>query len=65
MMTRKNFKAIAEAVKRAKNSVANFHEPSANTAFSFVEMELMDVFAKENPNFDRARFREACTLPQE
>ena len=28
----------------------------------FLALRIADIFAEDNPNFDRSRFLEACTL---
>lgn len=58
-MTRKHFKALAEAFKDVK--------PSSNWANKLIQWEMdciavADVCARQNSQFDRAKFLTACGL---
>lgn len=61
-MTRKHFRAIADAVAEARR--ANDYdttEPTAGIdAVDDVARNLADSLRQFNPSFDRARFLEAC-----
>lgn len=50
-MSRKHFEAIAEAVATSKLDL---------TDQAHIAMRLADVFERENPRFDRARFLDAA-----
>ena len=59
MLTRKDFKAIAEIIKE-ETSFVNPYFP-----FMYVKNltdELAGYFKRENPKFDRERFLKACGL---
>lgn len=66
MPTRKLFVAIAAAIAGARADILN-KEPEASHAdmldgASLAAEHIADVFARENPNFDRARFLKACGI---
>ena len=50
MMSRKHYRAIAEVIDEMEVRVSTI---------KLVE-RLADVFADDNPNFNRKKFREAC-----
>lgn len=58
MLTRKDYKAIAEAIDKSTVGVDNegFEVVHKRT---LVE-KLSKVFADDNPNFDDLRFEDAC-----
>ena len=55
MLTRKDYKAIAEIVKR------QVEDESGDIAI-LTAYDLADYFAQENPRFARGVFLEACGL---
>lgn len=55
MLTRKDYKAIAEIIK------ANTNNECAAGAYN-IGLELADYFAKDNPRFDKDKFLKACGL---
>lgn len=61
-ISRKHFEALAAAFRRAHVDVANASGPAygINVAAAYVAAEL----ARFNPNFDSARFLEACEAPE-
>lgn len=52
-MTRKHFKAVADAIRGTKLDAESR---------SALARQLAHVFATLNPRFDRARFLEACVV---
>jgi hypothetical protein len=56
MMTRKHFKAMAEAFASIKPNVSADGLPVWRTAVQ----NMADLCKKDNPNFDRLRFLDAC-----
>jgi hypothetical protein len=60
-MTRKDYIAIAAAIKEARSHGA---ETVAATEFNLgvttATQRVADVLARDNPRFDRARFLTAC-----
>jgi hypothetical protein len=69
-MTRKDYRAIADAMNTLrKHSVLRSNPSQYSDRFidvpAYVDKtihELCDVFAADNPQFDRGRFFAACTL---
>lgn len=66
-MTRKHFVAIAEAIQAERVEASPYggsiDVPTAdrvNEALDTVARRLADVFAADNPRFDRERFLAAC-----
>ena len=55
-MSRKNFEAIASAIKESQEC------DNTGELLSVLSMELCRHFRDENPNFDDARFLKACGL---
>ena len=59
-MTRRDYVLIAAAMRHALESAG----PLAGRAFTIAHRitvgHLADALERENPNFDRARFLEAC-----
>ena len=56
-MTRKDYQAIAEAIK----STLHDNVPAVDIAYT-IAANLADVFAADNPRFDRSRFLAACGI---
>lgn len=52
MITRKHFNAVAKVLE----ATDGVHDYSTK---AFIAHSLADIFAQENPNFDRARFLKA------
>ena len=64
MLTKKDFKAVAEIVTRlhpAKSKTGDFNK-GENFALKNVAIKLADYFTTQNPRFDRNRFMKACGL---
>lgn len=58
-MTRKHFRAIADAIARSRYG----HDSSAErAAIDDTAVLIAYALADANPNFDRARFLRACGL---
>ena len=55
MLTKKDFKAIAEIIKRNNCWKEEYYTEKIAKAFA-------DYFATQNPRFDRERFMQACEL---
>jgi len=63
MMTKKNFEAIAEALRQSTvqfDETDGYFERGRLTQSLMVVSDLADVFAADNPRFDRQKFLEAC-----
>lgn len=58
-MTKKHFEAVASAIRAEYEDT--YGEP-AEEAIRSIARKLADVFASENPRFDRARFLAACGI---
>lgn len=63
-MTRKDYVAIAAAIKAARADIVS-KEPEASRAdmkdgASLAAEHIADVMKRDNPHFDRARFLAAC-----
>jgi len=68
-MTRKDYIAMAEAIKLAKwhNCLVNSeHHAAANKVLDTARKDFADMFAsiaqRDNPRFDKGRFMAACGL---
>ena len=61
-MTRKDYVKFAELLRVAKFrcKLAENYFGSPEALIEFFELELADIFAVDNPNFDRKRFSKAC-----
>ena len=61
MVTKKDFKAIAEIIKDVQSE---YNDPNAKTqaqyAIQYIAADLADYFTTQNPLFDRDRFLTAC-----
>jgi len=67
MMTRKHYKAIADAILCEKSRVENstYNRIVKDAILSSIDtlvFDLVDIFASDNPNFDEDRFDEAITV---
>ncbi len=62
MVTKKDFKAIAEIVKSNTHEQFKFGDDTVWLSKQYTCRDLADYFATQNPNFDRKRFMEACGL---
>lgn len=60
MVTKKDFKAIADIVKQACG-IYDKQEVSGEIAYD-ISHNLADYFATQNPYFDRQKFLDACGL---
>lgn len=65
-MTRKDYKAIAEAVRRnsprpGEVTDADMTEGAQHRWVALAE-DLAQIMLRDNPRFDRVRFLEACGL---
>ncbi len=60
MLSKKDYKAIAEIVKRCSGPDKHWGYTTTHTAD--MVCDLADYFAQDNPQFDWARFLEACGL---
>jgi hypothetical protein len=67
-MTKQDYERIARAITSATGAVATIthaHGPvSSIRTLHIVAQHLADELA-HNPRFDRARFLDACSMPQE
>lgn len=60
-MTRENFEAIAEALRQSTvTETDGYFERGRLTQSLMVVSDLADVFAADNPRFDRQKFLGAC-----
>lgn len=58
MMTRKHFNAIAKTFAERMEEIAGDEYLCEQTAI--LAEHFADVFERDNPNFNRARFLDAC-----
>ncbi len=63
-MTRKDYRAIAEAIRMARENLADTGDltPEADRAIRLVVSELEIVLKADNVRFDRDRFETAASL---
>jgi hypothetical protein len=61
-LTKKQFKAIAEILNKEQQKVFLFDGMQAgrNAAIGSIVKELSQYFKTQNPQFDEAKFKEAC-----
>jgi len=64
-MTRKHYRAIAEFIRNNTSEI----DDDIHSHFMFVPrnslvFELANLFAADNPNFDRQKFLDACGITQ-
>jgi len=60
MLTKKDFKAVAEIIEQACGIYDD--EEVCGEIASIITHNLADYFATQNPRFDRERFMKACGL---
>lgn len=58
-MTKKDFEELAKIVALAKIRLRG-SVTSPQTVIEYFETELADFATRDNPRFDRSRFKEAC-----
>lgn len=67
-MTRKDYVAIAAAIRAARRDVTNREPPECvadmQDGISLAAEHLADALRRDNPRFDRARFLAACGDPE-
>ena len=61
MLTRKDFKAVAEIIETERD-VWECKNSTARSALAQIARDLADYFATQNPRFDRQKFLNACGL---
>ena len=59
-MTRRDYVLIAAAMRHALESAGPLAGRAFTVAHRITAGHLADALERENPNFDRARFLEAC-----
>lgn len=63
-MTRKDYVAIAQAIKQACDNPNHFYVSGAESKYlqgcNSVAVAVANTMARDNPAFDRARFLKAC-----
>lgn len=57
-MTKKDYELIGASIKYCANCMPD----EEASAVDFIVRELMYRFSKENPKFDKAKFREICGI---
>ena len=57
-MTRKHYVAIAEVIEKARTQV-HLNKQHMETVEKIVA-DLIEIFSKDNPEFDANRFKKAC-----
>ncbi len=64
MVTRKDYKAIAEIIEvnTEKHKQQGTGSLLCDTVRKSIALELADYFATDNPKFDRQKFLNACGL---
>lgn len=62
-MSRKDYVSIAEAILRTK--AENREVLGSASILRVTANRIADVFAADNPRFDKARFMAACGFPGE
>ena len=62
MLSRKDYRAIAEIVKRQAKAYRNDNAPGHALGTEAVVKPFADYFGQDNSRFDRARFLAACGL---
>ena len=61
VMSRKDYIRFAQVLASYK---CDYHDEGTHprVVADFLALRIADIFAEDNPNFDRSRFLEACTL---
>jgi hypothetical protein len=59
-MTRKDYEAIARAIRLFHEDDERDPIHTASGAVEYVASNIADVMSADNPRFDRARFLKAC-----
>lgn len=62
MLTKKDFKAVAEIIN--KHTIEHVSYPGDEIVKHGFTNELADYFATQNPRFDRERFMQTCGLTE-
>jgi hypothetical protein len=57
MMTRKNYLSFADTLYNAKNT-AREHELCGEDIVGVIERDIIEILARDNPNFDVYRFQD-------
>ena len=63
-MTKKDYVAIAALLKHRRPNADMLTPSPAYSMWHGIAWDLCDVFASDNPRFDRARFLAACGVEQ-
>lgn len=58
MITRKHYKKIAEVIREEADAMGG--NIGGYAAVTSLALTLADVFAEDNPRFDKQRFMKAC-----
>lgn len=64
-MTRKDYVALAAAVRKVHDSYGKNWNPNLFRAVRDVALSLADTLARDNPRFDRARFMRAAGFEED
>lgn len=64
MLTKKDFKAVAEIIRKRKNRCELDRHLQAGFGVDAIKCDLADYFATQNPRFDRDKFMQACGLTE-
>ncbi len=59
-MTRKDYVKFAEAIKRTSEIYPKTYPVPYGEVIDFLRIKVADIFAADNPRFDRERFYQAC-----
>ncbi len=62
MLTKKDFKVVAEIIKNNLPGKDNDYCDGVRAGLYYTANDLADYFATQNPRFDRERFMVACGL---
>lgn len=61
-MTKKDYVEFAKIVRMSKARTRYGHDVGGADTIHFFEAELADLFARDNPRFNREQFLKACEL---
>lgn len=61
-MTRKHFRALAAIIKGEREVWKDANEPKVKVAIDNIQGMLTEFCKQENPEFDQARFYDACQI---